>query len=136
MVKYLIDTSVVVDVLRGRFSLESALGHEPLLVFCTPVITELLYGALSSRRPEHHKEQVLRLLSKHEMVFSNFEVADHFAQLKFRLTKEGSRIPDNDIWIVAFSITYRIPILTRDYHFKVAQNIDGVEILFLENENQ
>ena len=49
-----------------------------------------------------------------------------YGELKASLSKKGTPIPENDIWIAALAKEYDLSLVTRDKHFK---HIPGIEII-------
>ncbi|EBW9044153.1 PIN domain-containing protein, partial [Salmonella enterica subsp. enterica serovar Enteritidis] len=60
MLRYLLDTNFCIRILRDRPSglRERFNANADALCISSIVLTELIYGAERSARPEHHREQV------------------------------------------------------------------------------
>ena len=41
----------------------------------------------------------------------------HYARLRGALTRAGTPIPENDLWIAALAVEHGWPLATRDAHF-------------------
>jgi len=52
--------------------------------------------------------------------------AVHYAAIRFGLKSRGMPIPENDIWIAALALQYRLPVLSRDKHFSFIPEIRHV----------
>ncbi len=50
-----------------------------------------------------------------------------FAQLKANLKRNGTPVPENDIWIAAVAIENDLPLFTTDNHF----NLMKVELILI-----
>lgn len=49
-----------------------------------------------------------------------------YATVRQRLKKQGTPIPENDIWIAALALEYNLPVLSNDLHFDRVQQIDRI----------
>jgi tRNA(fMet)-specific endonuclease VapC len=95
-----LDTSVESDVLAGQAgSLLSQSPEEFLLP--VPVIGELRYGALNSRRSAENLAEVERLASRCRVLDITSATAAVYARLRLQLKEKGKPIPENDLWIAA-----------------------------------
>ncbi|CUU33688.1 tRNA(fMet)-specific endonuclease VapC [Armatimonadetes bacterium GXS] len=95
--KYLIDTSVAVDLLRGRIETVAALPAEAEFVVCAVVLGELYYGALISARPEEQVRDLERFFMRHPILHTSMEIIQSYAHIKSKLRWQGRMIPENDI---------------------------------------
>lgn len=131
--RYLLDTSVAVDVLRGRLSLRDYMSDNAFLYLCDIVIGELLFGAIRSQRPEKQRKEVEAFLVQYPVLHTDTDIAQAYAEIKSQLEQLGQRIPENDMWIAAFASVYNLPLLTRDQkHFERVQQIGAIEVLSVE----
>ncbi|BCW94958.1 MAG: PIN domain-containing protein [Fimbriimonadales bacterium] len=126
--KYLADTSVLVELIRG--SLQLAFPPETELIVCVIAVGELYYGALISGRPEHNLQQLKQFLSSYPILHTDESVAAVYAELKRALKQGGTPIPENDLWMAAFATTHQLPLLTRDSHFQHVAKL-GVQVIFI-----
>ncbi len=97
--QYLLDTSVVVEILRGMRQITDFVPNEneSVIYLCNIVAGELLYGAIRSAQPEAQRLRVLAFLRAYPLIPSNTAVAEAYARLKRALENAGQRIPDNDL---------------------------------------
>ncbi|MCS6918860.1 MAG: PIN domain-containing protein [Fimbriimonadales bacterium] len=129
----LLDTSVVVDVLRGKISLRDYLSESATAYLCDIVVGELLFGATRSQRPEKQRQEVEDFLRQHSILHTDFDIAQAYAEIKSQLEQIGQRIPENDMWIASFASVYDIPLFTHDKkHFERVQQIGAIEIFLIE----
>jgi len=42
----------------------------------------------------------------------------------FNLKKNGTPIPENDIWVAAACLELEVPLLSQDDHFKYVEGLD------------
>lgn len=127
---YLLDTSVAVDVVRGRISLRDYVPEGASLYLCDIVVGELLFGAIRSQRPESKVQEMEAFFSQYSILHTDIDVARAYAEIKSQLEQIGRRIPENDMWIAAFASVYDLPLLTQDTeHFGRIEQIGAIEIL-------
>lgn len=118
-----LDTSVAIAVLAGQVgSLLSSPGREFILP--APVIGELQYGALNSRRSSENLAEVERLVRRCRVLEITANTAAVYARLRLGLKSKGTPIPENDLWIAAACVEHQVPLATLDAHFDV---VDGLE---------
>lgn len=129
--RYLLDTSVAAEILRGRLDLKTQFGEQARFYLCGITMGELYYGALVSARPEYQQQVITAMVSGYRLLALGRAVQQAYAQVKQFLRRQGTPIPENDVWIAAFAVAYRLPLLTRDRHFEVLQGLDGFEVVFL-----
>jgi len=121
----LLDTSVVIEFLRGNASVKTRLQKETVLTIPYVVLGELYLGAYRSANAAKHGDQIKRFLVNCEVLSADAETADHYARIKATLLQKGKPIPENDIWIAAIASQYSLPLVTRDNHFS---EIDGLPL--------
>jgi len=127
--KCLLDTSVLVAMFRHDEQVRNRLESiEEVLV---PVITceELRYGSNRSQQPQAHHDQIERLLSSATVLPCDRGTADVYAGLKDHLARNGTPIPENDIWIAAIANQYAITLLTHDHHFELLQQWVSIDLI-------
>lgn len=117
-----LDTSVAIAVLAGQAGtlLSRPLGE---ILLPVPVIGELRYGALNSRRSAENLAEVERLVSRCRALDITATTAAVYARLRLHLKENGKPIPENDLWIAALCVEHQVPVVTLDGHFDA---IDGL----------
>ncbi|MDD3050060.1 MAG: PIN domain-containing protein [Candidatus Cloacimonetes bacterium] len=94
----------------------------------TTVITigELFYGAALSKDRDKN-EKIIENFTKNSTIYEiNLQVVKEYAFIKSRLRKQGTPIPENDIWIAAIAKANNEIVITRDKHL--------LDIDFIETE--
>ena len=117
MTNYLLDTSVLIDWLRGRepvagwLETEAAGGAGLML---TPIsVAEVLAGIDPTRRPE-----AARLLVEFMFLNITFSVASRAAELYWAHERSGSRLPLPDLLQAATALEYGLSVATSNIrHF-------------------
>ena len=121
----LLDTNVVVEHFR-RKGVFDQLFIEHDLYLPQVALAELYAGAAKSARPEHHRKLINMFLPSVILLASDQDTAKLYGDLWADLSTSGTMIPQNDIWIAALALQYRLPLVSRDDHF---EHIDRLEIL-------
>lgn len=118
-----LDTSVAIAVLAGQAG--TLLSQPPQdIVLPVPVVGELRYGALNSRRSAENLAEVERLVSRCRVLDITAATADVYARLRLGLKEKGKPIPENDLWIAALCVEHEVPLVTLDGHFDVIKGLE------------
>lgn len=94
-----LDTSVAIDVLAAEADallLSSVSAH----LLPAPVVGELRYGALNSRKAPENLAKVEALVSRCVVL-----------------------IPENDLWIAALCVEHHVPLAASDAHFDAIDDL-------------
>jgi tRNA(fMet)-specific endonuclease VapC len=120
----LLDTSVLVSHLRGRLDLlEHVRPDEPLFLSLT-TLGELYKGAVKSTEPARNVARVEELLRHMALLHPDQATAKKYADIAAQLERQGTPIPQNDLWIAACALDYGLPIATHDAHFERVNGLD------------
>lgn len=95
----LLDTSVVIEILRGSKSIRNLVESAERVTIPSIVLGELYYGAFNSSDPKKHLGQISALLTIFEFAMVDGSVAENYGKIKSALRKAGNPIPENDVWI-------------------------------------
>lgn len=123
--KYLADTSVIVNHLRGKEKIDEELLKEGVAISII-TLSELYYGAYRSKDPKKTKEIVNNFLSDLSIETINLddEIIDEYAKIKVSLEGLGQKLDDFDLLIAATAKKYSLQLLTDNKkHF---QRISGI----------
>ena len=125
--KYLLDTDVLVNHLRGKESLSSEiLMHGAAISIIT--LAELLYGVYKSDNPSQSLRKLEEDLDLLELPVENLNevIVAEFGKIKTDLEIKGSRLEDFDLLVAACAITKGMTLVTRNVkHF---QRISGLKL--------
>ena len=106
--KYLVDTNVFARILRGDSDLDDRLNAAGETYLCTHVAGELYYGVFKSTQVQKNLADVNQILEE-----TTFLKCDDTTSLR----KNGTMLPENDIWIAAVALQYGLTLATDDGHF-------------------
>jgi tRNA(fMet)-specific endonuclease VapC len=88
------------------------------LFFPVIVVGELEYGALHSSRPKRNLKRLVRFLEEGTILDVTRDTARRYAEIRQALTKQGTPIPEADLWIAAVCRENSLPLLSEDVHFR------------------
>ena len=121
-----LDTNALSDFAAGSDALGDALMPFRSLVLPVTVLGEYRFGLLGSKKRARLEEWLDELLSEVRVLETTARTSAEYARVRHQLRTAGTPIPENDVWIAAVAIEHRLPLATRDKHFKV---VKGLEIL-------
>lgn len=103
MLKYLLDTNIVIYVIKRRPIEVLATFNAKAGQMCMSAITlaELLHGVEKSSRPEHNLRQVEDFTSRLEVLEYGQKAAAHYGEIRTELERAGQVIGVNDLHIAA-----------------------------------
>jgi tRNA(fMet)-specific endonuclease VapC len=87
------------------------------------VVGELLYGAKKSSQPVRNLKEFRSFIDDCNLIAIDKEISEHYSNIKLELSKKGTPIPENDIWIAATAIYHSIALATNDNHFTCIDNL-------------
>ena len=116
--EYCVDTNTAIAALIGRRDIKLRLRVAERVVLPFPVVGELLFGAANSGRPDENLQVYRRFIDAAEVHQSDHETLEMYARLKVQLQRQGTPIPENDIWIAACALQLGLPLVTKDQHFQ------------------
>jgi len=114
----LLDTNAYADWRRhGRWNRMISTAREVLVPAI--VLGELRYGFQGSARAVENEGKLARFLQHPvvRVVGVGDTTSRCYAHLKHFLRRQGTPIPENDIWIAALAVEHATPLLTADAHF-------------------
>jgi tRNA(fMet)-specific endonuclease VapC len=119
----ILDTNAVSAVLSGDATIGDILAvaerhHLPL-----GVIAEYQFGLLASKRRRRLESLFRRLEADSILLYPDRETADWYAAIRIELKKNGTPIPENDIWVGALARQYSLEVVSKDAHFDLIDKI-------------
>lgn len=117
--KYLLDTNIIVNHLRGKEAISKPLLNEELGI---SIITwaELVYGVHKSVQKEKNKKLLHSFIVdlSISIVPLDIHIIEQYAQIRLHLEKKGMRVHDFDLFIAATAIQHSLILITRNVkHF-------------------
>jgi tRNA(fMet)-specific endonuclease VapC len=116
-VKYLLDTSVCVELIRGRaLRWIKQMAKRPTSDFALSTITvaELQYGAERSARPPHQRQTLEKFLVPFAVLAFDFDATAAYGKIRVELETSGAPIGALDMLIAAHAVSRNLVLLTRN----------------------
>lgn len=126
--RFVVDTSAVIAFRRGTTAARDAFLGAELLYLPTVALGELYYGAHHATDSERSTRELKELLPAFAVVPIDGTTARFYGEIKSRLRKAGTPIPENDIWIAAVANQMSLPLLARDVHFSLISEVQNLQV--------
>ena len=126
MLKYLLDTNIVIYVLKRRPKevLEVFNINASRMAISSITLSELLYGAEKSQNIDRNLEAIEEFISHLDVLPYDAKASQHYGQIKAALEKRGEIIGENDIHIAAHTISQGLILVTNNLReFKRVPNL-------------
>jgi tRNA(fMet)-specific endonuclease VapC len=126
MLKYLLDTNIVIYVLKRRPKevLEIFNRNASRMAISSITLSELIYGSEKSTNVDKNLEAIEEFISHLEVLPYNAKASQHYGQIKAALEKKGEIIGENDIHIAAHAIGQGLILVTNNLReFKRVPNL-------------
>lgn len=114
MLRYMLDTNLCIRVLRDRPTAirERFNLNAEALCISSIILAELLHGAAKSARPEHHRREVEAFAARLEVLPFDAAAADHAANIRATLERQGRKIGPYDLLIAAHARALGLVVIT------------------------
>lgn len=125
--RYLIETSVIIDYIRGKREVVSLVdGLEGELSSSYVCLAELYEGIFRVQEKKRAERAVLEFFSSMSEIYSvDREIAESFGKIRVDLKNKGEVIEDLDILIAATCLAKGLTLVTSNpRHFKRIKNLD------------
>lgn len=128
MLKYMLDTNIVIYVIKRRplEVLEYFNRYASQLCVSSITVAELYYGAEKSQFPERNLWVVEDFLSRLTILSYEPKAAAHFGNIKAVLSKQGKVIGENDVHIAAHCRSEGLVLVTNN--LKEFERVDGLRL--------
>ncbi len=116
MLRYLLDTNIVIDVIKRRPLEVLAAFNANAARMAISVITlaELLHGAEKSSRPSANLAVVEDFVSRLDVLPYTTKAAQHYGQIRAALEHSGEPIGVNDLHIAAHARSEGLTLVTNN----------------------
>ena len=117
--KVCLDTNAYSDLRRGNERLLSLLNGCDEILVPAAVYAELMYGFLRGSKFSENESLLNEFLLENGVTFQPVtqSIAERWSYVKAILIKNGTPIPDNDIWIAATALETGSRVASYDHHF-------------------
>jgi tRNA(fMet)-specific endonuclease VapC len=126
MLKYLLDTNIVIYVLKRRPKEVLAMfnANASRMAISSITLSELFYGAEKSLNRDKNLEAVEEFVSHLDVLPYDAKASQHYGQIKATLEKKGQIIGENDIHIAAHATSHGLILVSNNVReFKRVHNL-------------
>tara|TARA_B100000780_G_scaffold272202_1_gene234096 strand:- start:271 stop:678 length:408 start_codon:yes stop_codon:yes gene_type:complete len=130
MLRYLLDTNIVIYVIKQRPIEVLDLFNQHVGQMCISSITlaELLHGAEKSERTEHNLHQIEDFVSRLDVLEYGKKSATHYGSIRADLEQKGTIIGVNDLHIAGHARSEGLTLVSNN--LREFERVDG---LLIEN---
>lgn len=130
MLKYMLDTNIVIYVIKRRppGALAAFNQHAGQLCISSITLAELLHGAEKSTKPDHNLRQVEDFTSRLTVLEYGSRAAAHYGDIRATLERKATPIGVNDLHIAGHARSEGLMLVTNNL-----KEFERVEALRLEN---
>ena len=130
MISYLLDTNIVIYVIKRRpiEALEVFNQHTNRMAISSITLAELIHGAEKSSKPAHNYAVLEDFCSRLEVLPYTAKAAQHYGSIRAALEKTGQTIGVNDLHIAAHARSEGLVLVTNNL-----REFERVPALLLEN---
>lgn len=124
--RYLLDTNIVIALWANDAAVTHELSGADEVFVPIIVLGELYYGARKSAWSATNIARIDDFAARSSILVCDLTTAQQYGESKKTLRAKGRPIPENDLWIAAVALQYRLTLVTRDDHFR---EVDGLTIV-------
>lgn len=118
-----LDTNQAIAVLNNTDDAGQWIQSFTEVYLPVPVVGELRFGALNSRRSVENLQRIERLVNRCQVLEVKALTAEVYARIRLALKRKGKPIPENDLWIAALCVEHNMPLATSDEHFTAIEEL-------------
>lgn len=119
----ILDTNALSAFFAGEAGAVEKLASAEVVYLPVIVLGEFRYGLAGSRKRKEWEPRLLEFTGSCTVLPVRETTTLPYARIREQLRKNGTPIPENDIWIAALALEYGQPILSRDSHFDQVRQI-------------
>ena len=128
MLKYMLDTNIVIYVIKRRpvEVLQTFNQHAGQMCISSITLAELYHGVEKSARPEHNLRQVEDFTSRLDVLEYTNKAAAHYGDIRANLERQGQTIGVNDLHIAGHARSEGLTLVSNN--LKVFERVDGLRL--------
>ena len=118
----ILDTNVLIDFCQNPDAFKkSQIANSEQVLIPTVVLGEFKAGIFANRRGEETNMRLNQLVGypSVDIIPATERTADMYAKVYQALRREGTPIPQNDMWIAASALEHGADLATHDEHFRL-----------------
>jgi len=122
----ILDTNALSAWWEGNPAIRTAISEAPQVCIPVPALAEFRFGILQSKIKVAMTAWIEQALATSKVLDVTDSTTRHYAEIRLQLKQRGTPIPMNDLWIAAIALQHQLPLLSRDTHFDVVENITRI----------
>lgn len=128
MLKYMLDTNIVIYVIKQRplCALKVFNQHAGLMCISSITYAELLHGVEKSTRPGHNLRQVEDFTSRLDILDYGKKAAAHYGDIRADLERKGTTIGINDLHIAGHARSESLVLVTNN--LREFERVEGLRL--------
>lgn len=128
MLKYLLDTNIVIYVIKRRplAVLETFNRHAAQLCISSITLAELLHGVEKSAKPARNLGQVEDFFSRLEVLNYGPKAAAHYGDIRADLERKGTPIGVNDLHIAGHARSEGLVLVSNN--LREFERVEGLRL--------
>ncbi|MEM7790756.1 MAG: PIN domain-containing protein [Verrucomicrobiota bacterium] len=120
----ILDTNAISALVARDKNLIELISLSPHLAVTLVSLGEHSFGILESSKRKGLEQWLEAFLERTDVLATNRQTILHYASIRKELKEAGTPIPANDVWIAALARQHQLPIVSRDRHFEIVQNLE------------
>lgn len=114
-----LDTNAYSALGRGIAAAVKIIESAEEVIVPVTVLGELMFGFLKGSRLSQNESDLEKFLSQDGVRIQHVtrEIAERYGYVKANLSRKGTPIPENDIWIAATALETGTRLVSNDAHF-------------------
>jgi len=129
MLKYMLDTNIVIYVIKRRpiELLEVFNRHAGQMCISSITLAELLHGVEKSAMPDHNLRQIEDFNSRLEMLEYGDKAAAHYGEIRADLERKGTPIGVNDLHIAGHARSEGLTLVSNN--LREFERVDALRLV-------
>lgn len=128
MLKYMLDTNIVIYVIKRRppQALANFNQHAGQLCISSITLAELMHGVEKSAKPDHNLRQVEDFISRLTVMEYGNKAAAHYGDIRAVLERKGKTIGVNDLHIAGHARGEGLTLVSNN--MKEFKRVEGLRL--------
>ena len=123
----ILDTNALSSLASKDRNLLARLRDPRRLAVTLISLGEYEYGIAHSRLRNELQLWIQAFVQRAEVLCPDMATLSHYASVRSELRQAGTPIPANDCWIAALVRQHGLPLLSRDQHFDLVDDVRRLE---------
>ena len=129
MLKYMLDTNIVIYVIKRRpiELLEVFNRHAGQMCISSITLAELLHGVEKSAMPDHNLRQIEDFISRLDVLEYGVKAAAHYGEIRADLERKGTPIGVNDLHIAGHARSEGLTLVSNN--LREFERVDALRLV-------